>query len=67
MFGTNQPPFIDRRKVRVSGRKYDEMGVLALVCLGLATAIIVLAMMTRSHAHPEMPVACKPYATECFI
>ena len=64
MLGVNRPPFIDRRKVRVR-RRYDEMGVLAVVCFALAAAIIILAMVTGSHARSDTPTSCKGWAHWC--
>jgi hypothetical protein len=48
-------------------RKYDEMGVLAVVCFSLAAAIIVLAMVTGSHARSETPVSCKDWSAWCDV
>ena len=64
MLGTNRPPFIDRRKVRVPS-KYDEMGVMAVVCLTLAAAIIILAMALGPPAHSETPTSCKGWSHWC--
>jgi ABC-type uncharacterized transport system YnjBCD permease subunit len=47
--------------------KYDEMGVLAIVCFSLAVAIIVIAMTIGSHARPETPVSCKQWLAWCDV
>lgn len=48
--------------------RYDEMGVLAVVCFSLAAAIIVLAMVTGSHAQTkETPVSCKDGSAWCDV
>ena len=62
MLGTNRVPFIDRRR---KPPRFDEMGVLALVCFTLAAAIIILAMVTGSHAQPETPTSCKGWSGWC--
>lgn len=66
MIGVNRPPFIDRRKVKLL-RRYDKMGVLALVCFALAAAIIILAMFTSSHVRSSTPTSCKAWAGWCDV
>jgi hypothetical protein len=67
MLGVNRPPFINRRKVKPLCR-YDEMGVLAVVCFTLAAAIIILAMTTGSRMQPKItPVSCKAWSAQCDV
>jgi hypothetical protein len=62
MLGVNRPPFIDRRKPH----RFDEFGILAIVCFTLAAAIIILAMALGPRAaRSETPTSCKAWSGWC--